>query len=60
MPDPSVLTDMAAASARLADAVTRGEKVAIFGDYDVDGATSAALLTRYPAAMRARSDRPYS
>lgn len=47
MPDPSVLTDMAAASARLADAVTRGEKVAIFGDYDVDGATSAALLTRY-------------
>lgn len=47
MPDPSVLTDMAAATARLADAVTRGEKVAIFGDYDVDGATSAALLTRY-------------
>jgi single-stranded-DNA-specific exonuclease len=47
MPDPSVLTDMGAASARLADAVTRGEKVAIFGDYDVDGATSAALLTRY-------------
>jgi single-stranded-DNA-specific exonuclease len=47
MPDPSVLTDMAAASARIADAVTRGEKVAIFGDYDVDGATSAALLTRY-------------
>jgi single-stranded-DNA-specific exonuclease len=47
MPDPSVLTDMSAASARLADAVTRGEKVAIFGDYDVDGATSAALLCRY-------------
>ena len=47
MPDPSLLTDMAAASARLADAVVRGEKVAIFGDYDVDGATSAALLTRY-------------
>jgi single-stranded-DNA-specific exonuclease len=47
MPDPSVLTDMAAASVRLADAITRGEKVAIFGDYDVDGATSAALLTRY-------------
>ena len=47
MPDPSVLTDMAAASARIADAVVRGEKVAIFGDYDVDGATSAALLTRY-------------
>jgi single-stranded-DNA-specific exonuclease len=47
MPDPSALTGMAAAAARLADAVVRGEKVAIFGDYDVDGATSAALLTRY-------------
>jgi single-stranded-DNA-specific exonuclease len=44
MPDPSTLTDMDAAAARLADVVTRGEKVAIFGDYDVDGATSAALL----------------
>jgi single-stranded-DNA-specific exonuclease len=47
MPDPSTLTDMDAAAARLADAVTRGEKVAIFGDYDVDGATSAALLCCY-------------
>jgi single-stranded-DNA-specific exonuclease len=44
MPDPHVLTDMAAAAERIADAVVRGEKVAIFGDYDVDGATSAALL----------------
>jgi single-stranded-DNA-specific exonuclease len=47
MPDPSVLTDMGAAAARLADAAVRGEKVAIFGDYDVDGATSSALLCRY-------------
>ena len=47
MPDPSVLTDMPAAAARLADAVIRGEKVAIFGDYDVDGASSAALLARF-------------
>jgi single-stranded-DNA-specific exonuclease len=47
MPDPSVLTDMPAAAARLADAVTRGEKVAIFGDYDVDGANSAAVLARF-------------
>ncbi|MCF8477013.1 MAG: single-stranded-DNA-specific exonuclease RecJ [Pseudolabrys sp.] len=47
MPDPSVLTGMDAAVARLADAAMRGENVAIFGDYDVDGATSAALLTRY-------------
>ncbi|HXW42212.1 MAG TPA: single-stranded-DNA-specific exonuclease RecJ, partial [Xanthobacteraceae bacterium] len=47
MPDPYVLTAMQDAAARIADAVTRGECVAIFGDYDVDGATSAALLTRY-------------
>ncbi|HWF95890.1 MAG TPA: single-stranded-DNA-specific exonuclease RecJ [Xanthobacteraceae bacterium] len=47
MPDPSVLTDMPAAAARLAEAVTRGEKVAIFGDYDVDGASSAAVLARF-------------
>jgi single-stranded-DNA-specific exonuclease len=44
MPDPFTVTQMEAASRRIADAVTRAEKVAIFGDYDVDGATSAALL----------------
>jgi single-stranded-DNA-specific exonuclease len=44
MPDPFTVTQMEAAASRLADAATRGEKVAIFGDYDVDGATSAALL----------------
>jgi single-stranded-DNA-specific exonuclease len=47
MPDPNVLTDMAAAASRIADAVERGEGVAIFGDYDVDGATSAALLASF-------------
>ncbi len=47
MPDPDTLADMAVAVERLADAVTRGELIAIFGDYDVDGATSAALLGRY-------------
>ncbi|MCC7346446.1 MAG: DHH family phosphoesterase, partial [Variibacter sp.] len=47
MPDPDCLTDIPAAAARLADAVERGERVAIFGDYDVDGATSAALLARF-------------
>jgi single-stranded-DNA-specific exonuclease len=47
MPDPFVLTDMRAAAARIADAIMRGESVAIFGDYDVDGATSSALLARY-------------
>jgi single-stranded-DNA-specific exonuclease len=44
MPDPYTVTQMEAAAKRIADAATRGEKVAIFGDYDVDGATSAALL----------------
>jgi single-stranded-DNA-specific exonuclease len=47
MPDPDVLTAMPAAATRMADAVMRGECVAVFGDYDVDGATSAALLVRF-------------
>jgi single-stranded-DNA-specific exonuclease len=46
MPDPNVLTAMPEAAARIADAVMRGEGIAIFGDYDVDGATSAAVLAR--------------
>lgn len=47
MPDPSILPDMDVAAARLADAVARGERVAVFTDYDVDGATSGALLIRH-------------
>ena len=47
MPDPNVLTGMTDAAERIADAVVRGESVAVFGDYDVDGATSAALLARF-------------
>jgi single-stranded-DNA-specific exonuclease len=47
MPDPHALTAMEAAAMRIADAVERSERVAVFGDYDVDGATAAALLTRY-------------
>ncbi len=47
LPDPDVLTDMPAAAARIADAIERGERIAVFGDYDVDGATSAAVLTRF-------------
>jgi single-stranded-DNA-specific exonuclease len=50
MPDPSTLRDMDAAAARVADAVARRESVAIFGDYDVDGACSCALLARFLAA----------
>ncbi len=44
LPDPSAFRDMDTAAARLAHAVTTGERVTIYGDYDVDGATSAALL----------------
>lgn len=47
MPDPETLTGMREAAARIADAIQRSENVAIFGDYDVDGATSSALLARY-------------
>ncbi|ACI52246.1 single-stranded-DNA-specific exonuclease RecJ [Gluconacetobacter diazotrophicus PA1 5] len=46
MPDPSALRDMDPAAERLADAVRRGETVAVFGDYDVDGACAAALVTQ--------------
>ena len=44
LPDPSCFQDMDKGARRLADAVQAGEKIAIFGDYDVDGATSSALL----------------
>jgi len=45
LPDPSAFQDMDKGAKRLADSVADGETIAIFGDYDVDGATSAALLT---------------
>lgn len=45
MPDPSALQDMDVAADRLAEAVRQGETVAVFGDYDVDGACAAALVT---------------
>lgn len=47
LPDPMTLTDMGAAADRLAKAVSDGESVAIFGDYDVDGAASSAILARF-------------
>lgn len=47
MPDPVSLTGMENAASRIARAVTGRERVAIFGDYDVDGAASAALLKRF-------------
>jgi len=53
LPDPGVLKDMEKGANRLAEAITKGEKVAVFGDYDVDGATSSALLARYFRAASA-------
>lgn len=47
MPDPSTLADMDRLAARLVAAITNNEKVALFGDYDVDGAASCALMARY-------------
>jgi len=47
LPDPAGFRDMDRAAGRLVEAVRRGEGVALFADYDVDGATSAALLTRF-------------
>jgi single-stranded-DNA-specific exonuclease len=46
LPDPSQFRDMDAAAERLAQAVLTRERLTIYGDYDVDGATSAALLIR--------------
>jgi len=51
LPDPACLTDMHAAADRLAAAITRAECVAVFGDYDVDGACSAALITLFLRAL---------
>jgi single-stranded-DNA-specific exonuclease len=51
LPDPSLFRDMDRAAARLLQAITGGESIAVFGDYDVDGATSAALLHRFFAAI---------
>src|SRR3954451_20568799 len=55
LPDPSHLRGMDAAVARLVRAVHDGETIGVFGDYDVDGATSAALLTRFFAATGTRA-----
>ncbi len=47
LPDPSHLLDMDKAAGRLATAVVAGETIAVFGDYDVDGATASAVLLRF-------------
>ncbi len=47
LPDPFHLLDMDKAADRLAEAIKAGQTIGIFGDYDVDGATSSALLQRF-------------
>ena len=47
MPDPYVLKDMQKSTERIAQAIVNNEKIAIIGDYDVDGATSTSILTRF-------------
>src|SRR5690554_6580094 len=47
MPDPYVLKGMRKAVARVVDAFEKGDKIALYGDYDVDGATSTAILVRH-------------
>ena len=56
LPDPSRLVDMDRAAERLATAIMQDEKVAIFGDYDVDGATSSALMRRFIEAVGGRTE----
>ena len=47
MPDPFLMKDMDLATGRVGLAMARGEKIAVFGDYDVDGITSTCLLTHF-------------
>ncbi len=56
LPDPHSLKDMEAAASRIADSIERADRIAIFGDYDVDGAASSALLADYFAACGATPD----
>jgi single-stranded-DNA-specific exonuclease len=50
MPDPLTLADMGGATERLKRAIEKRERIAIFGDYDVDGACASALLSEYLSA----------
>jgi len=51
LPDPNLLKDMDRAVARVAEALEKSERIAVFGDYDVDGSTSAALLSDFLSAL---------
>ena len=51
LPNPNNMTDMKKSTLRTVEAITKNEKIAIFGDYDVDGATSTAILGNYFAEL---------
>lgn len=51
MPNPSVLRDMDVGASVIADAVLAGDKIAVYGDYDVDGITSTAIFVKYLRAL---------
>lgn len=51
MPDPSVLKDMDAAARIIADSILNKEKIAVYGDYDVDGITATAIFVKYLRAL---------
>lgn len=53
LPEPNSLKDMEAAVARVAEALREGQRIAVFGDYDVDGSTSAALMSDFLSALGA-------
>ena len=52
LPDPFHLLDMSKAAEIIADAIMQNQKITIFGDYDVDGATSSALLKRFFSLLK--------
>lgn len=56
LPDPASILDMTAGAKRIIQAIDTHKKIAVFGDYDVDGATSSALLNRYFRALGTQID----
>jgi len=55
LPEPYRIAHMEHAVSRFADAIAKGEKIAVFGDYDVDGACASALLVKYLRGVGAES-----
>ena len=56
LPDPSIFRDMEKAAKRIAGAIRNKEQITVYGDYDVDGATSAALLIRLVRELDGKAD----